>query len=196
MKHIYNKKMQISETTSTQNDTNPQNQGLSYQFSPLGPIKLSKETEGRYLLWGLKDTLKMDAFRFNISFNDLNNSAFLVDLMNNASTQESIREYFPSALPSLCSEVQFHKLKCSKMNLNFIDDLQEAGVISKTGRIKMAYNPMINEIDINSVIREAYLMEESEHYEALSGDDRKELIVQLLMLLIIGGSLNQYDEII
>ena len=58
----------------------------------------------------------------------------------------------------------------------------------------MTFGQIIEEIEINSLLREAWLDEESEHYPVFEDQMRKELLVQLLMLLVIGGSLNQYDD--
>lgn len=55
---------------------------------------------------------------------------------------------------------------------------------------------MIEGIEVNSLIREAYLDEDSEFYCYLDEDLRKEYIFQILMILIIGGVLNQYDDYI
>ena len=145
------------------------------------------------MLWGLDKTLKFFNFRFNISFNVLNSSAFLVDFFNSKEVQQALSFL---NMPDICSKVEFEKLNCTKINLNFLDDLEELGLVSKTGRIRMTFGDIIDSIDINSHIREAFLMEESEHYDKFSEEDKKELLIQLFKILIIGGSLNQYDETI
>jgi hypothetical protein len=43
-------------------------------------------------------------------------------------------------------------------------------------------------------VRSAWLDEDGEHYFCISEKTRKELLVQLFMLLQIGGGLNQYED--
>lgn len=78
--------------------------------------------------------------------------------------------------------------------MNFLDTLEEEGLIKKTGRLSPTFGEVIQSIEIVNLIREAWLMEESEYYPVFDEEMRKELLVNLFSMLIIGGSLNQYDD--
>lgn len=52
------------------------------------------------------------------------------------------------------------------------------------------------EIEICDKLRECLLMEESETFCVFNETQRKELLLRLFQLLVIGGSFNQYEDMI
>jgi hypothetical protein len=52
------------------------------------------------------------------------------------------------------------------------------------------------EIEICDKVRECLLIEDSEHYCLFNESQRKELLLKIFQLLVIGGSFNQYEDLI
>lgn len=93
-----------------------------------------------------------------------------------------------------CNKVSFSKLRVTMLNLNFLDSLEEAGLIKKGGRIAPTFGEVIHSVEIVNLIRDAWLNEDGEYFSVFDEDMRRELLVQLFNLLVIGGVLNQYDD--
>lgn len=183
--------MQISETTSDKIVQNP-NAPLSYTFNIIPFEGFSKEMNENLLKWGLSKSLKLKIFRFNVAYTDLNASAFLQDLL----TSEEFQSQFPglAAKAKTCTKVGYNKLRITQLNMNFLDTLEEEGLIRKNGRMAPTFGEVINSVEIVNLVRDAWLNEDGEYYPAYTEDMRKELIIQLFNFLVIGGSLNQYDD--
>jgi hypothetical protein len=52
------------------------------------------------------------------------------------------------------------------------------------------------EIEICDKVRECLLMEESENYCVYNETQRKEFLLRVFQLLVVGGSFNQYEDVI
>lgn len=82
------------------------------------------------------------------------------------------------------------------LNLNFLDTVESEGLVSKSGRISPTFGEVIHSVEIVNLIRDAWLNQDGEYYSVFDEDMRRELLVQLFNMLVIGGSLNQYDDMI
>ena len=51
-------------------------------------------------------------------------------------------------------------------------------------------------MEIVNLVRDAWLNEDGEFFSVFDEDMRRELLIQLFNLLVIGGVLNQYDDMI
>jgi hypothetical protein len=78
--------------------------------------------------------------------------------------------------------------------MNFLDQLEEEGLIRNTGRIAPTFGEVVNSVEIVNLVRDAWLNEDGEHYPVFDEAMRRELLIQLFNMLVIGGSLNQYDD--
>ena len=80
------------------------------------------------------------------------------------------------------------------INLNLFDRLEEEGLVYPEGDLKKCMGFDVEEVEINTVLRESVLVEDSEFYTVWEDNDRKELIFKLLQLCLVGGRLNQYED--
>ena len=167
---------------------------LGFEFDEIPFQGFSQTTKENLVRWGLDQSLVLKFFRFNIAFSDLESQKFLQDLLNS--------NQFQGALPGLaarskkCNKVSFSKLRVTMLNMNFLDSLEEAGLVKKGGRIVPTFGEVIHSIEIVNLIRDAWVNEDGEHFAVFDEDMRRELLVQLFNLLVIGGVLNQYDDLI
>jgi hypothetical protein len=78
--------------------------------------------------------------------------------------------------------------------MNFLDTLEEDGLIRKSGRLMPTFGEVVQGVEIVNLVRDAWLNEDGEYFDIFTDDMRKELLIQLFNFLVIGGSLNQYDD--
>ena len=112
--------MIIEETTSKDME------GLHYTFESLGSAQFSKELQEKLTQWGIIQNLQIERFRFNKVFSDFSARDFIKELISSdafKSTQVS-GKVGNSQVPL---DVTFGKLKCTELNLNFLDKLEENG---------------------------------------------------------------------
>merc|ERR1712194_343848 len=95
----------------------------------------------------------------------------------------------PSAL-----EVELEDIGTDETSMALIERLEECGAVGKSGHIKGRLDEYVDDIIVNSLIREVFFMEESELYDTYSKKDRKEFILRIFKHLVMGGATNQYDD--
>jgi hypothetical protein len=72
---------------------------------------------------GLKDTMKVFSFRYNLKFNEMKPDDFFVDLANSGIFGRVVTQ---AAIPSeMVTKVGFEKLKTNFTDLNFLNVLEE-----------------------------------------------------------------------
>lgn len=186
--------MEISETTQKQLEQENPNAPLSYNFDLIPFEGFSSDLKQNLLKWGLIDSMRLKIFRFNVGFSDLNSSVFLQDLISSDIFQAN----FPgiAVKAKKCTKIGYKKMKINMLNLNFLDTLEQEGLIKKNGRIAPTFGDIIHSVEIVSLIRDAWLNEDSEYYCVFDEEMRKELLIQLFNMIMIGGVLNQYDDMI
>lgn len=113
--------MQISETTSDQLEK------IDYKFERLEFPAFSKELEEKLTQWGLKNHLSLERFRFNKNFTDFDSEELIKALLN-SDIFRSIKMSYSICGSSSISSVLLRKKRCTQMNLNFLDKLEEHGI--------------------------------------------------------------------
>ena len=162
---------------------------VSYSFEALEAGKLPDPTRDKLVQYGIFDHLSFARFRFNKQYNDLGVAAFLRELVASDQYRSS-----PVSRHRLAGEVKYQKLRCTELNLNMLDRLEEHGIVGHNEYIKKTYQDPVNGVEIVDRLREALIMQESELYEIYSSEERQELLFVLLKLVVIGGNLNQYED--
>jgi hypothetical protein len=73
------------------------------------------------------------------------------------------------------------------------DQLEKEDLV-KHDYIQKCMSEYFEGIEVCDKIRECLLMEESESYCVFSEEQRKEFLFRVFQMLLIGGSLNQYED--
>ena len=164
---------------------------LNYTFERIEVKDLvSKEVTEKLTQYGIYDNLKIEKFRFNKSYNDLDVASFVRDLI-------SSDQYISSSVckHKTTGDMKYKKAKCTQINMNILDRLGENGiVVSSDEYIRKTYGETVDEIEISDRLREVLIMKESEVYSIYDETDRSELLFILLRLIVLGGHLNQYED--
>lgn len=167
---------------------------ITYNFDFIGSPEFSNELLQKLLQWGLSQTFKILKFRFNMSFSDVNNSAFISDFFNSKTVKGHLQHLGYLQQFDHFENFKFKKLKCKEVTLNVFDIFEEIGVVSANGDLRKTWGEMVEGIDIVDKLREVLIFEESEMYEELPAETRNELLIHLLEIVVLGGSLNQYED--
>merc|ERR1719456_336776 len=80
------------------------------------------------------------------------------------------------------------------LSMNFLNKFEECGAISHTGHIRGRIEEDVESVPINSLVREAIMVEESELYDAFSAKERNELLFHIFSHVVFGGASNQYED--
>ncbi|XP_015172855.1 PREDICTED: uncharacterized protein C11orf70 homolog [Polistes dominula] len=101
-----------------------------------------------------------------------------------------------SFLGIIASTVDVEQLPCSVINMSFFDKLRnpDNGIISISGVIRKRYDSEIHDFLVSDKLREMLLDEESEQYNLYTKDERNEFIFCIFQMLVLGGSLCQYED--
>ena len=110
--------MEIKEVKSSELD-------LDYKFTHVTFEGFSDKLKANFVKWGLADSFKVSKFRFNIAFTDLSSRKFF----DNVLKSDEIRSKFPGLFPKnkAATSFKYNKLKCTKVNMNFFDHLEQKG---------------------------------------------------------------------
>ena|SRR3990167_2399932 len=186
--------MQIDTVTSAELQAESQvhsNHSSGYSFLVQPEVAWPAELKERLTQWGVWPHLRVIRARFDKTYSDLNAKAFMVDLVNSGVVPSGV---FPPTPGSSVSTVEIKKLRCSFLNLNFLDKLEEFDIVTSKDYIKKTYGEPLHSIEITDKLREALLNPESDIYPVFDKETREELLYNLLELVVLGGSLNQYED--
>lgn len=99
----------------------------TYKFSALdNQILETHQIKDCLFKWGLRDSLKILKFRFDLEFQTVNAQIFLQNLVGHPLVQTLLK------IPSIENKkVNFKHKKCSLMNLNFLDKFEEKSNLNR-----------------------------------------------------------------
>lgn len=132
---------------------------------------------------------------------------FLQDLFNNPNVRylvnavifDVMQLHYPK---ENVSEIKFQKLRCHETTLDMFDRFTENSTeVINVGlviadRIQGTFGEEYEGIEICNLIREGLLKEESENFCLFNEKERDELLLRLFQLLLLGGSMNQYEDLL
>lgn len=175
-----------------QPDSQPQGP-MTFRFLPQPNNALADKALSELLLkWGLKHSLQLNSYLFDLKFDPLNHAAFLVDLFNSPEVRLDMK-YMAFKPAEFISEVLAETLTCKETRLDIFDKLEEDRIVVR-GHIRGQFEEIYEEIQVADELRAALLLEDSEQYCTFSEADRQEFLFRLFKLLVLGGQMCQYEE--
>ncbi|CEL98580.1 unnamed protein product [Vitrella brassicaformis CCMP3155] len=168
------------------------------------PPFFDKELREAWLKWGLSEDMGAVKFSFD---NALPTAAattqiskdvlrpFVEDFFSDPTVRSALRGAFPMVFGSGRTVCEFDVMRTSKTRMSFLSEpLVNGGIVSESGHIKGRLEEDYEGIPIVNMLRECLLMEESEHWEVFSEQDRCEFLLMIFQHLVVGGAMNQYDD--
>ncbi|CAM9979353.1 unnamed protein product [Ectocarpus fasciculatus] len=148
-----------------------------------------KEIKESLRQWGMEDTLALTQVQFCPTFMVHEETAFLRQLLTFAADSSAK----VSAKTSVES-VQWERLKCTAMSMEFFNCLIDKGIVSKTGNIRGCFPDVFDGVTVSDKLRELLVNPDSENADAFSAAQQEELFFHVFRALSVGGGVCQPDD--
>lgn len=98
----------------------------------------------------------------------------------------------------IASSVEINPISCSVLNMSFFNKLKDPknGIVHKSGTICKRFDMEIENFLISDNLRAMLLDEECPEYNLYLKDEREEFIFFIFQMLVLGGILCQYEDIL
>lgn len=98
----------------------------------------------------------------------------------------------------IASSVEINPISCSVLNMSFFNKLKDPknGIVHKSGAICKRFDMEIENFLISDNLRAMLLDEECPEYNLYLKDEREEFIFFIFQMLVLGGILCQYEDIL
>jgi len=145
----------------------------------VGFLDGKKDMKEKLMQWGLSG-LKVSKYRFTCS-----NGVY-----------ETLRDFFVETgiLGFKQNEVKLEELNTESVDLGLFTRLKSKGLVAENGDLRKCPEERIDGATCSTLLCDALINEESLNADIFNEEERKELLFQLLQILIIGGPLNQFEE--
>ena len=157
--------------------------------------------------WGLLRGTRVWTFRYDRNYHKMQREDFLNDLFSDARVREALRDVLraPGASDAPATgavRVESESLRATQTSLSFFDGLQDPalGIAREDGTICKCMDEYYDGFLVADKLREFLLNEESENaglpFDAYGEDAEREFLFVVFRHLVIGGSLNQFEDML
>lgn len=175
-----------------------------FHFSPVDfrfPPLENKDSLELLKKWSMGDSMNVCRFRFDEKFTAYDMSQFVRDFFNDEEVLAGFRvlanvrgTWSSLGHPGKCKSVEIEEVVCEATNMAFFDRFYDCGAVRQNGSIQGCFPEYLDNFTINQEIGKVLLMEDSDHYDIFSAEERKELLFKIFQHLTLGGPLNQYED--
>ncbi|CAK9806958.1 Cilia- and flagella-associated protein 300 [Anthophora plagiata] len=176
-----------------------------YTFVPLAQknyigIK-DKRTQDFLSKWGIKGNFVIQHFSFNETFQQYHkyhlSEVFFKDstVAKELLTKQGNR-WVKQGITAATLEIK--PIPCSVLNMSFFNKLNdpENGIVHRSGIIGKRYDMEVENFLISDNLRGMLLDEECSEYNLYMKDEREEFIFNIFQMLVLGGILCQYEDLL
>ncbi|XP_076683102.1 cilia- and flagella-associated protein 300 [Andrena cerasifolii] len=160
--------------------------------------KLSQQLLSKWGIWG---NFVIQKFSFNEHFQPYNKNhiaeAFFKD--SNVAKELLTKQGKCWAKQGIvASTIEIKPVPCSVLNMSFFDKLKdhENGIIHRSGTICKRYDAEVESLLVSDNLRGMLLDDECPEYNLYANDEREEFIFRIFQMLVLGGILCQYEDIL
>lgn len=176
-----------------------------YTFVPLATKNYvginEKVSEELLSKWGIQGNFVIQHFSFNEPFQQYHKyhlaEAFFKD---NVVAKELLTKQGNSWVKRgiTASTVETKPVPCSVLSMSFFDKLQdpENKIVYRSGNICKRYDMDIESFLVSDNLRGMLLDDECPEYNLYTTEEREEFIFRILQMLVLGGTLCQYEDTI
>ena len=118
---------------------------------------------------------------------------FVHDLLASAEFQAAMERASPLSRECL-GQLEVRAVPCTVTSLRFFDFLEAEGLIAANGYLKKCMNDRVAGVELDTLVTDLLLNEDSEHAGCIGEAQRAEFIFQLFHLFFVGGAMHQRDE--
>ncbi|XP_020288836.1 uncharacterized protein C11orf70 homolog [Pseudomyrmex gracilis] len=160
-----------------------------------------KNTQEYFCKWGLKGNFVIQNFSFNETFShyhkyQLVDAFFKDDSVAKALLSKQGNTWIKQGIRA--SSVEVKQVPCSVLSMSFFNRLKDPDnkITCSSGTICKRYDTQIEDFLVSDNLRGMLLDEESEEYNLYSENEKSEFIFRIFQMLVLGGILCQFEDVI
>jgi hypothetical protein len=171
-------------------------EGFTFHFMPeaVVPTVMKQENAEKLTQWGLLPDMQIVKFRYEEALQKSDLQTFVQSFFKSKDVCGYMRSFGAGIISPGKIKPRYEELLNKQITMQVIRQLETEGLVGRTGKICGRLEEDCEGVPLWDMVREALLLEESEHYPVLSEDDRKEFLVHIFKHIVVGGALNQYEE--
>jgi len=151
--------------------------------------------------WGLDQNSYIKRLSFDEFFSEEQKDVFFKDLFSSEIARKALgistgRNNSWTSVGPLTSYTATD-LTATVTNLDFfskINDLEDPAVVRDKGALVKCFDEFVDGVPLSDELRKMLVMEESEHFEEFSEEERREFIFHIFLRVCMGGGMCQYED--
>ena len=144
---------------------------------------------------GLTDLLKVQRYKFSGKVAAAGGAAQVVqDLLASTPFAAHTLGMLNALGPEQCSALEVSRLKATVTHMGFFDPLEKEELLANNGYLRKCLNDRVAGVEIDTLVTDMLLNEDSEYAHVFSAASRSEFLFQLFQTFFIGGAMHQRDE--
>ncbi|XP_001122247.5 cilia- and flagella-associated protein 300 isoform X1 [Apis mellifera] len=176
-----------------------------YTFVPLVQKNLininDKKIQEFLTKWGIKGNFIIQHFTFNEPFQKYHKYHLAEAFFKDSTVAKELltkQGNYWAKQDIIASSVEINPISCSVLNMSFFNKLKDPknGIVHKSGAICKRFDMEIENFLISDNLRAMLLDEECPEYNLYLKDEREEFIFFIFQMLVLGGILCQYEDIL
>ncbi|XP_076763236.1 cilia- and flagella-associated protein 300 [Xylocopa sonorina] len=149
--------------------------------------------------WGIKGNFIIQHFSFNEPFQQYHKYHLAEAFFKDDSVAKELltkQGNYWVKQGILASNVEIKPVPCSVLNMSFFNKLKDPKnrIVHKSGTICKTYDMELQNFLVSDNLRRMLLDEECLEYHLYLKDEREEFIFRIFQMLVLGGTLCQYED--
>ncbi|XP_043259099.1 cilia- and flagella-associated protein 300-like [Colletes gigas] len=176
-----------------------------YTFVPLPQknyVRIYNKTAQELLSkWGLNGNFVIQHFSFNEPFQQYHKYHLAEAFFKNDTVAKELLTKQGNCWAKqgiIASHVEIKTVPCSILNMSFFDKMKDPknGIVQKTGTICKRYDMEVESLLVSDNLRGMLLDNECPEYNLYPKDEREEFIFRIFQMLVLGGVICQYEDVL
>ncbi|KAI6652198.1 Dehydrogenase [Oopsacas minuta] len=190
-----------SQLVATSTETAPDQ---SFIFTPITATNediLSEKSTAELLnKWGLTHSLFKSTFSFDKLYKEYQSEKIVRDFFTDSSNFMFFHSPPGKSINLNVDTLKIIPMTCTVTNMDFFDRLyvessaEGPGLVKKSGNICGCFEEMFYGMYIGDELRKMFVSDESDQLGIFSESEMDEFIYNLLKLVCLGGTVNQYED--
>ncbi|KAM4795497.1 cilia- and flagella-associated protein 300 [Rhinophrynus dorsalis] len=151
--------------------------------------------------WSMNGRITAQAFRYDQYFQPYQKDDFVKAFFQDPNVISQLKKLSGSAgewitLDTKVKRVEAKEIPCTQLSMSFFDCLYSAEIVKGSGHISKCLDEYMDEFPISDELRKVLLLDDSEHFQIFSQQDREQFLFLLFKHLCLGGALCQFEDTI
>ncbi|XP_028401795.1 cilia- and flagella-associated protein 300-like isoform X2 [Dendronephthya gigantea] len=146
----------------------------------------SNSVKDLLIKWGMYDQMKVQAFTYDKHFQEYQKNEFVMVL---SSSDSWVHLGILKA-----AKVEVDPVPCTIVNMDFFQKLFRQGLVRESGMIFKCFDEYVEGFTVSDELRKMHLMDDSDHFDVFSQDEKMEFIFRIFKHLCFGGDVCQFED--